>query len=144
MSKTKTKTKTTQKSPESQELFADTNITMKSGHLVRDAKIVSEGRYAKIRIATNKQYKTSDGEIKTITNYFNALVSSNLKDAFAIAQNLKKGDWAYVKGEDITKSFDTPEGYKQTGSTIFAYKVALKKAKAAAGNQDHPAPVITS
>ncbi|MCG8533231.1 MAG: hypothetical protein MI749_21600, partial [Desulfovibrionales bacterium] len=85
---------------------------------------------------------------KTTTNYFNALVSANLKDAFDTAKSLKKGDWVYLKGEDVTKSFDTPEGYKQTASTIFAYKVVLKKeksateesAEAASNHQGHPAP----
>nr|WKN34375.1 single-stranded DNA-binding protein [Tunicatimonas sp. TK19036] len=108
-------------------LFADTNITMKSGHLVRDCEVIGEGRYAKLRIASNKQYAGENGEVLTQTNYFDALVSKNLKEAFDTAIALKKGDWVYLKGEDSTRSFDTPEGYKQTASTIFAYKVALKK-----------------
>lgn len=108
------------------ELFADTNVTMKSGHLVKDAETVSDGKFIKFRIASNKQYLSGD-EIKTTTNYFNAMVSSNLKEAFSVAKDLKKGDWVYLKGEDVTQSFDTPEGYKQTASTIFAYKVVLKK-----------------
>ena len=67
--------------------------------------------------------------MKTNTNYFDALVSVHLKEAFALAKELKKGDWIYLKGEDSTKSFDTPEGYKKTASTIFAYHVVLKKEK---------------
>ncbi|MAE86201.1 MAG: hypothetical protein CMB80_25935 [Flammeovirgaceae bacterium] len=113
---------------ENQDLFADINVTMKSGHLVKDAEVIAEGKYAKFRIAGNKQYM-ADGEIKTITNYFNVMVSSNLTDAFETAQEFKKGDWVYAKGEDSTKSFDTPQGYKQTASTIFAYEVFLKKPK---------------
>ena len=152
MSKTKPKTETTQNGKEEKDLFADTNVTMKTGHLVKDAEIVSDGKYAKIRFASNREYLSKEGEVKTNTNYFNALVSSNLKDAFAVAKALKKGDWAYVKGEDVTKSFDTPEGYKQTASTIFAYKVVLKKAKAdttpgahaVLNNQEQPAPAIAS
>lgn len=125
----KTKKEETQ-SPESvQELFADTNVSMKSGHLTRDAEIVGDGKYAKIRFATNKQYQTPDGEIKTNTNYFNALISNNLTEVFELAKTLKKGDWIYAKGEDSTKSFDTPEGYKQTACTIFAYHLVLKKEK---------------
>ncbi|GEM_PF-3422730 len=112
---------------EEEKLFADTNITMKSGHLVKDPVIVGDGKYAKIRIASNKEYQTADGKIKTNTNYFNALVSSNLEEAFEKTTSFKKGDWVYLKGEDSTKSFDTPEGYKQTASTIFAYHVVLKK-----------------
>lgn len=112
-----------------QELFADTNVTMKTGHLVKDAEIIGNGKFVKIRIASNKQYKTPEGEIETKTDYFNALVSSNLKDTFETAKGLEKGDWVYLKGEDSTQSFDTPEGFKQTASTIFAYKVALKKKK---------------
>ena len=149
--KPKTESKTTQNGDEEKDLFADTNVTMKTGHLVKDAELVSEGRYAKIRFATNREYQTKEGDIKTTTNYFNALVSKNLTDAFETAKALKKGDWVYLKGEDVTKSFDTPEGYKQTASTIFAYKVVLKKEKTAAdsstkpssNNQKQPDPAIT-
>ena len=132
MSKTKTKTEETKTANTNQELFSDTNVTMKSGHLVKDPEVISDVKFAKIRFASNKQYQTPEGEIRTNTNYFNALVSSNLTEAFAVAKDLKKGDWVYLKGEDSTKSFDTPEGYKQTASTIFAYKVVLKKKKEAA------------
>ena len=117
-------------------LFTDINVTMKSGHLVKDAEIVGDGKYAKIRLAGNKQYEGADGEVKTNTNYFDALVSSNLAEAFELAITFKKGDWVYLKGEDSTRSFDTPEGYKKTASTIFAYHVALKKEKA---TEDEPA-----
>ncbi|MEQ9221137.1 MAG: single-stranded DNA-binding protein [Cyclobacteriaceae bacterium] len=110
------------------QLFADTNITMKSGRLTRDPEIVGDGKYVKVRIASNKQYEV-DGEIKTNTNYFNVMVSSNLNEAFELTKSFKKGDWAYFKGEDSTKPFDTPEGYKQTASTIFAYHAVLKKEK---------------
>ncbi len=110
------------------QLFADTNITMKSGHLTKNPEIVGDGKYVKVRIASNKQYEV-DGEIKTNTNYFNIMVSSNLTEAFELTKSFKKGDWAYFKGEDSTKSFDTPEGYKQTASTIFAYHAVLKKEK---------------
>ena len=113
---------------ETKDLFADINVTMKSGHLTKDAETVGDGKYAKLRIASNKQYEV-EGEIKTNTNYFDALISSNLEEAFELASSFKKGDWIYLKGEDSTKSFDTPEGYKKTASTIFAYHVVLKKEK---------------
>ncbi|MEP2025828.1 MAG: single-stranded DNA-binding protein [Reichenbachiella sp.] len=103
---------------------------MKSGHLVKDAEIVGDGKYVKLRFASNKQFENPhDGEIKTNTNYFNALISYHLKEAFDLAKDFKKGDWIYLKGEDSTRSFDTPEGYKQTACTIFAYHVVLKKEK---------------
>lgn len=119
------------------DLFADTNISMKTGHLVKDAELIGDGKFVKIRIASNKQY-AKDGEIHTTTNYFNALVSKNLTEAFAVAQDLKKGDWIYLKGSDQSVSFDTPEGFKKNDVTMFAYKVALKKAKADQENQQTP------
>ncbi|MDW3210296.1 MAG: single-stranded DNA-binding protein [Reichenbachiella sp.] len=109
------------------ELFADTNISMKSGRLVKDAELIANGKFVRMRLATNKQYESDDG-VKTLVNYFNVLVSSNLTDAFAQAKDLKKGDWAYIKGEDNSKSVDTAEGYKETAVTTFAYKVTKKKA----------------
>ncbi|MEQ9264170.1 MAG: single-stranded DNA-binding protein [Balneolaceae bacterium] len=108
-----------------EKLFADTNISMKSGRLVKDAELVAEGRYVKFRIGTNKQYE-QDGEVKNLVNYFNVLVSHNLEEAFNIAKELKKGDWVYVKGEDSSKSVDTPEGHKETSVTTFAWKVVKK------------------
>lgn len=107
-------------------LFADTNISMKSGRLVKDAELIADGRFLKIRLASNKQYENGD-EVKSMTNYFNILISSNLSKAFDVAKDLKKGDWAYFKGEDSSKSFDTPEGYKQTAVTTYAYHVTKKK-----------------
>ena len=107
-------------------LFADTNISMKSGHLTRDAETVGDGKYVKMRLACNKKY-TKDGEVKNNTNYFNAMISFHLTEAFDLAKSLKKGDWVYLKGEDSTRSFDTPEGYKKTANTIFAYHLTLKQ-----------------
>ena len=114
---------------EKEQLFADTNVSMKTGHLTKDAEVISEGKFARIRIATNKQYLDREGNVQSTVNYFNALVSKNLTDAFELAKTFKKGDWIYLKGEDSTQIFDTPEGYKKTETTIFAYKVALKKEK---------------
>ena len=115
---------------EDDKLFADTNISMNSGHLTRDAEIIGEGKYVKLRFASNKQYRIGDqDEIKTNTNYFDAIISHNLKKAFDLARDFKKGDWIYLKGETSTKSFNTPEGYRKTASTIFAYHVVLKKPK---------------
>ena len=122
------KTKTTQ-TETTEKLFADTNVSMKTGRLVYDAALIGNGKFAKIRIASNRQYLDKDKNVKSNVNYFNALVSSNLANAFSVAKDLKKGDWVYLKGEDNTQGFDTPEGYKKTETTIFAYKVVLKKEK---------------
>ncbi|MEM0941572.1 MAG: hypothetical protein AAF600_22080 [Bacteroidota bacterium] len=123
-------------------LFADTNVTMKSGHIVRDAEIVGEGKYVKLRFASNKQYE-KDGEVKTNTNYFDAMISHNLKDAFETAEGFKKGDWIYLKGEDSTRSFDPLEGYKKTASTIFAYHIGLRRTKAIS-EQDNNAEQVNN
>jgi len=119
----------TKQPDEDQKPFSDLNITLKTGNLVKDAELVGEGKIVRFRIASNKSFKSSDGEVTILTNYFNVLVSGKLKDAFETAKNLKKGDWVYLKGEDSTKLFDTAEGYTQCASTIFAYKVVLKKEK---------------
>ena len=123
-------------------LFADTNISMKSGRLTRDATILSEGKFAKVTIACNEQYLDADNEVKSKTNYFNALVSSNLTDAFETVKDLKKGDWIYLKGKDATQSFDTPEGYKKTETTMFAYKVTLKKQNGSDQDQNDQQPAV--
>lgn len=121
------------------QLFSDTNISMKSGRLVKDAETIAEGKFIKFRIASNKQYLDQNQEVKAVTNYFNVLVSSNLTDAFDAAQSLKKGEWVYIKGEDNSKSFDTPEGYKQTAITTFAYKVTKKQENPQAETSDQSA-----
>ena len=117
----------TKTSLENPKLFADTNISMKSGRLVKDAEELSDGKFIKIRIATNKQYLDATGELKTNVSYFNALVSKKITTAFNTAKELKKGDWVYFKGEDNTQIFDTVEGYRKTETTTFAYQVTLKK-----------------
>ena len=122
MSKKKEETK----NENEDKLFADTNVSMKSGRLVKDAELVADGKFVKFRIATNKQYER-DGEIKTLVNYFNVLVSNNLEEAYNEAKDLQKGDWTYVKGEDSSKSVDTPEGHKETAVTTFAWKVVKKQ-----------------
>lgn len=142
MSKTDKKQPEQPKSPEEIELFADINVNMKSGHLVRDAELVKNGQFVKIRIASNQQYLGENNEPKNITDYFNILVSRNLQEAYNIAKDLKKGDWAYFKGKDHSKSFDTPEGYKQTGSTLFAYKATLKRQAGSKEDQPQNAPGI--
>ena len=63
-----------------------------------------------------------------MTNYVDALVSEKLTEAFKTAKEFKKGDWVYIKGEDSSQSFDTPEGYRKTANTIFAYHAVFKKA----------------
>lgn len=119
--------KTNQSGTEEQKLFKDTNVSLKSGLLTRDPETVSEGQYIRLSIASNKQYKDGNGQIKTMTNFFNALVSKNIEKAYNTAKNFKKGDWVYLKGEDNSQSFDTAEGYKKLANTIFAYHVVLKK-----------------
>ena len=136
------KTNTNQNLTPETKLFADTNISMKSGRLTRDATILSEGKFAKVTIACNEQYLDADNEVKSKTNYFNALVSSNLTDAFETVKDLKKGDWIYLKGKDATQSFDTPEGYKKTETTMFAYKVTLKKQNSSDQTQDDQQPAV--
>jgi len=123
-------------------LFSDTNVSMKSGRLTRSAEILSEGKYVKITIACNEQYLDAKDEVQTKTNYFNALVSSNLTDAFEAARDLKKGDWVYLKGKDATQSFDTAEGYRKNETTIFVYKVALKRPSTSDSTQESQQPEV--
>ena len=132
MSQTQNPTPTT--STTEPELYADTNISMKSGRLTKDAELTTGDKFVRLRLANNKQYKSGD-EIKSITNYFTILVSRNLNEAFETAKSLQKGDWAYIKGEDATKSFDTAEGYKQTAVTTYAWKVTVKNTEPETGAQ---------
>lgn len=143
MSKSTTKQTTkTQTQEQKQKLFADTNISMKSGRLTRDAEILSDGKFAKVSIASNEQYLDAQKQVQTRTSYFNALVSNNLTDAFEIAQNLKKGDWVYLRGKDSTQNFDSAEGYRKSETTMFAYKVVLKKANNADQTDNSPQPQV--
>lgn len=116
-----------QASTQEKKFFSDTNLSMKTGNLVRDAELVGDGRYIKICIATNKQYLSENGEVQTTTNYFNILVSNKLEKAYAAAKDLCKGDWIFIRGEDGTQLFDDAKGYKQNSSTIFAFEVELRK-----------------
>lgn len=133
MSKTKTEPKKeTETKKEVSKLFADTNYTTKSGKLLKDPILISDGKFAKIIFSSTKEYLDKNEEVKTTTNYFNALVSSNLENAFETTKTLKEGDLIYLKGEDRTRLVDTIEGYKETALTIHVNKIGLKKVN---GNQ---------
>lgn len=127
MSKKPNNTSTTAEKTDSLKVvFADTNVSMKTGRLVRDPEPYQEGKFIKFTIAANKKYEYPDGTEKTFTNYFNAIVARSYTDAFGVAQTLRKGDWVYLRGEDNSFSFNTKDGEKQNANTIFIYQLALK------------------
>ncbi|MCB0448122.1 MAG: hypothetical protein KDD03_11540, partial [Gelidibacter sp.] len=71
-------------SKEKPDLFSDTNVTMKSGRMTKDTIMVSDDKFAKLRIAGNKQYLNNEGEVSTLTNYFNILISKKLEKAYEL------------------------------------------------------------
>lgn len=127
MSKKSNNTSTTAEKADSLKVvFADTNVSMKTGRLVKDPEPYQDGKFIKFTIAGNKKYEYPDGTEKTFTNYFNAIVARTYSDAYGIAKDLKKGDWVYLRGEDNSFSFKTDDGEKQNSNTIFIYQLALK------------------
>jgi single-stranded DNA-binding protein len=124
--KSNNESSTAEKSDSLKIVFADTNVSMKTGRLVKDPEPYQDGKFIRFTIAGNKKYQYADGTEKTFTNYFNAIVARTYTEAYEAAKELRKGDWVFMRGEDNSFSFKTSDGEKQNGNTIFIYQLALK------------------
>ena len=134
----KAQTTQTQAQAEEKKLYTDINLTWKSGRLVRDAEIIANGKFVRFTLANNYEYKEQGSEeVKTLTNWFNILVSKKKEGAFSAAKGLKKGEWVYLKGNDSTRSVDTLQGYKENVATIYAFEISVKNEKQ---QENTPAP----
>lgn len=101
------------------------NKVMIYGNLTRDPELralPSGGSVASFGVATNRTYKTKDGEKKEEAEFHNVVVFG--KTAENCAQYLSRGSAAYVEGRLQTRSWDDKDsGKKQYKTEIVAETV---------------------
>ena len=96
------------------------------GNLGNDPTIQTlEGniKVAKFSLATTENYKDSNGQNQSSTDWHNVVLWRGLAD---LANNyLKKGSLVYVEGKLKTRSFDDKDGQKKYVTEIIAEQLLL-------------------
>jgi single-strand DNA-binding protein len=100
------------------------NQTVLMGHLAADPdlkKTESGISVATFPIATNRDWKTSDGEKKEAVDYHKIVAWRHLADVSA--QHLVKGSPVYVSGRLQNTSYEGKDGKKHFGTEIVLDKL---------------------
>ena len=89
-------------------------------------------KVAKFSLATTENYKDSNGQNQSNTDWHNVVLWRGLAD---LANNyLKKGSFVYVEGKLKTRSFDDKDGQKKYVTEIVAENILLLDKKETDGN----------
>ena len=102
------------------------NKVMVIGNLGRDPEMrfTPNGKsVANFTIASNRSWKSSDGDWHTETEWFNVVVWANLAE-FA-KENFKKGNLVYVEGRLQSRSWQDHDGNKHRSIEIIAQNLLL-------------------
>lgn len=94
------------------------------GNLTRDPELralPSGGHVASFAIATNRTWRSADGQRQEATDYHNIVVFG--RQAETTAQYLKKGDSAFVEGRLQTRSWDAQDGSKRSRTEVVGDRV---------------------
>lgn len=94
------------------------------GNLGQDPELkYTQGQQAilRLRLATNEQYKASNGEWQDRTEWHSVTVWG--KRAEALSKFLRKGAALYVEGRLATRSWDDRDGNKRSTTEIVANEV---------------------
>lgn len=89
------------------------------GNVTQDieTKTTSNGKVvASFSVATNRKWKTQEGEKRESTEFHNCVAWGNLADI--LKQYVHKGDKIYVEGHLQTRSWDDPTGVKKYRTEI--------------------------
>jgi len=108
------------------------------GHLGRDPEMryTPEGQgVTTFSVASSRKYKTSSGEQKEETEWFN--VSAWGKLAEICNQYLTKGKQVYVEGRLKTRTYET-----QAGETRFSLDVSCSEIQFLGGGQGQGEPAV--
>ncbi len=113
------------------------------GNLTRDPELRSlptGGNVASFGIATNRTWRTSEGQKQEATEYHNIVVFG--RQAETTAQYLHKGDSALVEGRLQTRNWDAQDGSKRSRTEIVAERVQFgPKRGAGSGGAPVASPV---
>jgi single-strand DNA-binding protein len=95
-----------------------------AGNLTRDPELrytASGVPVANFRIASNRWFRTQDGERREDVCYINVVVWQRLAEL--VGERLHKGSAVLVEGELQSRSWDTDDGTRRTVVEIRAYRV---------------------
>jgi single-strand DNA-binding protein len=116
-----------------QHFMRSVNKVVLMGHLAADPELkatTSGTSVARFSIATNRDWKTSDGEHHEATDYHKVIVWRKLAEI--AAQYLKKGAGVYLEGKLMNRKYVDKEGRDRSITEIVADSInfiTLKKGK---------------
>nr|DAG31855.1 MAG TPA: Single strand binding protein [Caudoviricetes sp.] len=102
------------------------NIVEVTGNLTKDPTIrtTKTGKaVATFTVASNRNYTTSQGEVKQLTDWVNVVAWGGLAEA--AGNQLKKGSRVFVEGRYSTRSYDAQDGTKRYITEVNANMIAL-------------------
>ncbi|MFC1750454.1 single-stranded DNA-binding protein [Pseudomonadota bacterium] len=100
------------------------NKVLLMGYLAADpdSRVTESGiNITKFKVATNRDWKTSDGEKQQATDYHKITAWRKLGEI--CAQYLKKGTGVYVEGRLMNHSFEDKDGEKKFFTEVVADNV---------------------
>jgi single-strand DNA-binding protein len=96
------------------------------GHLGRDPEMryTPSGRpVTTFSVATSRNWKTSDGERRSETEWFNIVAWGSLAEI--CNQYLKKGQQVYIEGRLQTRRWEDDEGQKRSSVEVVAKEMVM-------------------
>jgi len=102
------------------------NKVMVIGHLGRDPEMrfTPSGRpVTSFSMATSRSWKTSDGERRTETEWFNVVAWGSLAEI--CNQYLKKGQQVYIEGRLQNRRWEDDDGNKRNTTEIVAREMIM-------------------
>jgi len=102
------------------------NKVMVIGNLGRDPEMryTPSGRpVTTFSVATSRSWKSSEGERRTETEWFNIVAWGNLAEI--CNQYLKKGQQVYIEGRLQTRRWEDDEGNKRSSTEVVAREMTM-------------------
>lgn len=102
------------------------NKVMLIGHLGRDPEMryTPSGRpVTTFSVASNRSWKTSDGETRSETEWFNIVAWGSLAEI--CNQYLHKGQQVYIEGRLQTRRWEDDEGNKRSTTEVVAREMIM-------------------
>jgi single-strand DNA-binding protein len=106
------------------------NKVVMMGHLATDPELkatTSGTSVAKFKLATNRDWKTSDGERHEATDYHKIVAWRKLAEI--VVQNLRKGAGVYLEGRLMNRQYIDKEGRDRNITEIVADTINFITAK---------------
>lgn len=100
------------------------------GNLTKDPEVrqfQNGNEMASFSVATNRTYKTEDGEKKDIPEYHNLVVFGKLVDI--VSKYLRKGSKVWIEGRLQTRSWETKDGDKRYTTEIVMQELIMLSSK---------------